>query len=651
MIRRVIPEGLKSYVPFHFPYTDGIVRTGLEDECGIESWDYWEDSKMEMVESNQFNVGSVYIGYTPMPSPFYCPSNFHGFVSPNSMGRGVQILPFFYDGNKDNVGFGFVVSTNNSGIYNLNSSGNYEFEIFCNYADSIPQTFFGKKAIAAIPTLTKDNKEFKLFLEHYDIEGTSVNDLSLNVWSASANNTWETQIKLSSNIWNINAEESQNLTITDDDYQTEYDEEGLSLGDRKYNSLWIENPKSFNHLVLRITNNIATVYINGYERLSVELPPNVILSPARLKIGGFYGSIKNYAFWHKVRTETLEIPTSIYPMTLNVNEFGGFGTGKDVDKTIKANTGNFNRCGQISSVTNARTFTVNTWAGGNSGVSASNGCEVMIHVTKPRLDVEDEWPYLGMYVFRKIKKLDGKTITLNRSIREDKDGFTLSQDLINTYYVQAIIVPHYQTFTLNANTTITPVSWTATQGGGIVVFRTTGDCTINGIIRTQDYGALRRYDNHTMSHATLLKRFLCCRGGGIIIVCGGKLTLSSTSILGKSERITGTKNNNGYPSRGGGHYGNYTFNGHSSLYTSNNTRLQLTAFDKAKMTSPSKDCMFVSSDTYYYSGGACLILIANKAVIDDGAIQTGGVGVYVSNTGYGGGGGFCYMAIGEFLDG
>lgn len=654
MINRIPQEGLKSHVPFHFPYTDGTIRTGLEDECTFETWAYYADDKMAVVHSYQNDFADS--GIASQPIPYYRLSDFNGYIVDNSMGRGLRFQPFFYDNNKEKADFGFAVSTNNNGIYNLNSSENYEFEIWGNYSDTIGNYFTAEKAItAAIPTLTKDNKELKLILEHEDNQENTINDLRLGIWSTSADNTWKTQITLTSTIWNVNAEESQTITIPDEDYQADVDGEGLSLGDRKYNSLWIKNPNSWIYFMLRITNNTAIVYIDGYERLRAVLPANATLHPTRLKIGGLYGLIRNYAFWHKAGTEAPTIPSSIYPSTLNVNEFGGFGSGANGDKVISSNTTNFNTCGQITNVTDMRTFTINSWAGGNSGVSASQGCEVMIHITKPKQEKADEWPYLGMYVFRKIRKIDGKTITLNRSICEGTDGFTLSQELASKYYIQVIVVPNYRTFTLNANITVTPVTWSTLQGGGIIVLRTTGDCTINGNIRTQDYGAVRLYDNHTMSHSTLLNRFLCCRGGGIIIVCGSKLTLGSTSILGGSIKPTNTGYNadkyTGQTGRGACYLPTRALSGYTSLLSNKNW--YRTEFDKVNRVSPGKDYFRSSSSPEYASGGACLIIIANFAVIDKGAIQTGGFANSSgsSNLSKGGGGGFCYMAIGEFLDG
>lgn len=280
---------------------------------------------------------------------------------------------------------------------------------------------------------------------------------------------------------------------------------------------------------------------------------------------------------------------------------------------------------------------------------ASKGCEVMIHVTKPRRNEVDEWPYLGMYAFRKIARLKGTEIILNRGIREETDNFTLSQELIDEYYIQVIVVPNYRTFT-NPSTTIYPVKWNENECGGIVVFRTTGDCTIHGRIITSTYGGFRVYDNHTMSHSTLLNRFLCSHGGGIIIVCGGKLTMNS--CLGTANSLP--SNSSAYVTGRAGHGGGTITRTHNGR-GSNGTEPGKDYLPNAERINKAGN--HDASGGTARNGGACIIIVARSAAIRDdtymsggkqhGNIQTGGYGY----NDVGGGCGFCYMAIGELCNG
>lgn len=651
MKKRIPPEGLKSYVPFHFPYTDGDIREGLEDECGLETWDYWEDEKMEEMYPSHYKQSITGNRFYTMTK--FGPKTTYAFKRTHNL----LFAPFYYDGDTEKAKFGYVVSTNNSGIYNLNSSGSYEFEIFLNYSTADLNTgrwISSTQYVSAseLPQMDFGDNEFQIILEHDDTQGNTVTDLLLGLCAMRVNDTdveeadflsrYLGRVRLQCSAWNVSAIQEQDIKITREDENT-FDEHNVQVSQKKEAIVWIESPMDFFHLVLRVINNTATVYINkivgqefsGNEILSVPLPSNVQIHPSRLKLGGFLGHISNYAFWHKSNTGHPEPPTKIYSSTFNVNEIGGFGTGKDGDMTIvsSASINNFNCCGLVSEVTDARTLQVNSWIGGNSDVVTSEGCEVMIHVTKPRRNGVDEWPYLGMYVFRKIARLQGTVIILNHSIYENTDGFTLSQELADNYYVQVIVVPNYRTFTLNNGCNIYPVKWQYNECGGIIIFRTTGDCTLRGAIITSDYGGVRVYDNHQMSHSSLLNRFLCSRGGGIIIACGGKFTCNSQYLLGVGSSSVSLTNNVGC---------GCSSNGYTELASCN--------------IEPGKDYIngeepasHSFSDGNCYSGGACVMLVANTAVINDKAIMTGGRRKS-SNVNVGGGGGFCYMAIGELLD-
>ena len=178
------------------------------------------------------------------------------------------------------------------------------------------------------------------------------------------------------------------------------------------------------------------------------------------------------------------------------------------------------------------------------------GTELMLHITAPTSTTSGYYPNVGLYAFSKIASIDGNNVVLEDDITtENGFDFTLNSDLLSTYYVQAITVPHFKTFTINSGTTVTPLSWNTTTGGGIVAFRCKGDCTINGSIITHGKGAVR-YDYCQMENSKLIDRFLCAQGGGIFITCGGTFTTSENARLGATWSGEGD-GSNGAAGKGG----------------------------------------------------------------------------------------------------
>lgn len=627
MRTREYPEGLVSYVPFHFPYeTDSEIPEGLEDEVSSETWS---------LEGEDYNYSRGGFSNSSKSGKVY-----HPF--------GMRRLYFNYDE-------GYVIGTNTSGILNMNSSGSYELEI-CFCLSTVPNDITGYWEYSL------DN-ELKIKLEHENTGEETISDLVLSLgctkdeknggeWYEDGEATYTTRIKLSSPSWGLQREYTQTVKITNEDTNSEADAEtGLNEYDRKYASLWNGNFQDDAHLLLRISEQKVKIYINGKEAGSANLPSDVELKPDWIKIGGFIGNIWNYALWHRARTEEPEVPTEIYSATLNVNELGGFGTGADggLDKVILAKESaatltdiqEFNCCGLISSVKDERTFEVSSWVGGGSGIYAYQGCEVMIHVTKPRSYVAGEYPYLGMFTFRKAARLKGTKIVLNRSIREATDGFTLNSELVSEYFVQAIIVPNFRTLTLVSqyNINICPVNWKTNECGGIVVFRTTGDCTLRRKIQTisnspfTGYGGIRAYDSHQLTHHSLVNRFLCSGGGGVMIFCGGKLTMTDACRIGTPW--AGNEFNSNYRGPAGYGGGQYASNGYGR-----------------GGTEPGKDLVTkaetASNHSNFTTGGACVFIVARAATINESVISTGASKNSQNN---GAGCGFCYMAIGELVDG
>ena len=462
---------------------------------------------------------------------------------------------------------------------------------------------------------------------------------------------------------------------------------------------------TWQHVLLRISEGYCTLYLDGVQVLGAEMPENSIILPSEIQLGGFVGYMDEFVFRASASSGTPKIPAAPYNATFDVGLVGGFGTGSDGDVTISANS-QINSYGLINSITDAKTFTVNSWSEGTihsfykkfnghtfkyfsttktwdeaksycenlgghlatstsaekndflrsiSGTSATwlggtddnsegnqewitgeewdytnwysgepsnsdsneyylrfkgnsektwtnaantsklgficewdyeidiSGTELMLHITSPISTTSAKYPYVGLYAFSKIASIDGVNITLEDDITiENGFDFTLDNELLSTYYIQAITVPHFNTLTINSGITITPLSWNTTTGGGIVTFRCKGDCTINGSIITHERGAVR-YDWCQMENSKLIDRFLCAQGGGIFITCGGTFSTTENARLGAtwsgegdgSNGAAGKGGNSGYISNnkispnsggvGGGGGGSACYSGNISI--------------------------------------------------------------------------------------
>ncbi len=263
--------------------------------------------------------------------------------------------------------------------------------------------------------------------------------------------------------------------------------------------------------------------------------------------------LDEFVFRHSAGTSAPTVPTRPYSGKLLLNKVGGYtgcGTSSIAATTISSDT-QINSYGILNTITDSKTFTVSSWSNGT--VAPAEGLEVMLHITAPISTDSANYPLVGLYAFAKIDTLNSTAVTLDREITiENGDDFTLNSSLLSTYYVQAIVVPLYDTLTVNSGKTISPLSWSTNTGGGIVAFRTTGNCTINGNILTHGKGAVR-YDFQQITNSKLIDRFLCSQGGGIFIACGDTLTIPSTARLGASWSGAGDGSNGaaGYGGNGG----------------------------------------------------------------------------------------------------
>lgn len=434
---------IKSLLHFDYPYFNEP-NDGLGDEIGLETW-------------TKSSTSSVNLHGSEIPKAGVCAPKF-----------GYRCLRTYK---------GSVQCNNESGIWNLTSNGSYEIEMFVKFLD-----------------VTKECNIFSLM----DTEKTTA-ILKLSLTTSGLLNFVSS---------GLGAESTSGMTALT-------------------KNIWY-------HILVRISGGRARVYLDGHLELATALSPEIELAVGQVRIGNDLSNytvyVDEFVFRHSAGKGLPRVPTEPYNAYLDEENIGGYGTGSDGDKVI-AESMTMNTCGTISAVNDSTALTVSDITEGDCVFA--NGTEVLIHVTAPLSTTVAEYPSTGLYEFRKITSIsdteDGKSITLDKSIdTENGDTFTLDSTLLETYKVQVISVPNYNTLTINAEATVSP-----TEGSGIVVFRCKGDCTINGKILTSGYGLIR-YDMIQMTHSQMIDRFMITHGGGIYIVCGGTLRLDENARLGAS---------------------------------------------------------------------------------------------------------------------
>ena len=601
----------KCLLHFDFPYFNEP-NDGLDDDVGIETW---SRSSTEV--------------------------KLYGSAIPN---EGTQAPKFGYRCIRSTTGT--ARCTNTSGVWNLNSSGDYEIEFFV-YTIANGSTRY----------------PFRLYIASTTVGLTVALDAS-------------GYITVLCSAWGISSAVTSSATVATGSWQ---------------------------HILFRISNNTLKVYLNGTQRLAQELTPNVTLWVDHVRLG--YSSspvyyMDEFVFRHSAGRSNPTVPKRPYSGKLKLDTVGGYeGVGTLNVSTLSTSTTNrqVNSYGIISSITDAKTFTVSSWNNGN--IAAVVNRELMIHITAPKSTSSAAYPLVGLYAFAKIESISGTSVILSREISTaNGDDFTLSSSLLNTYYVQAITVPRYSSLTLNSAGSIVPLTWSTTTGGGIVAFRTSGDCTINGKILTHGKGAVR-YDLQQVTNSKLIDRFLCSQGGGVFISCGGTLTIGSSARLGASwsgasgagQPVSKNKGGNGGAGYGGaggsdtdnggtggrggvgggGGGGNGTTgenagtSGTGGLGKSLNNSITYTASGAtqgktAGVNSPNtvnvsggggaggNSGASLNGSAIYCPGavaGASIILIAKTLKAAVAALSTGGEGGNSNYQATGGGGtGFCYIA-------
>ena len=431
----------------------------------------------------------------------------------------------------------------NDNIFRLNSSNDYEFECFLRSKIS---TNDERNVLFGLWSRDENNSDIEIlslsFKVKYSLLNEDDNERAFDI------ENYDTIFHLASDIWGID----ETFTVsTGPLYWNEDDENAYNSAQAAYDALPFVD--KWSHVLLRISGNKASVFLDSVKVGECNLPSNVYLNTTFINLGGFAdsGYIDEFVFRHEAGSDNPTIPTKPYSAILDVDNIGGYGNGAEGVVNVSANV-SINSYGIISSITDTRTLTVRSWTNCNSNYPQGLpdvGKEVMIHITAPKSTTSAAYPLVGLYDFARIAEIDGTSIVLDHDINSE---FTLDSSLLSTYYVQVIIVPNYFSFSIDTGKTVSPSSWSTTKGGGIVAFRCKSTCNINGSIISYEKGAVR-YDLHQMTHSKLLDRFLCAKGGGIFIACGGTFSCSSDSRLGATWSGEGDGGNGaaGYGGNGG----------------------------------------------------------------------------------------------------
>ena len=131
----------------------------------------------------------------------------------------------------------------------------------------------------------------------------------------------------------------------------------------------------------------------------------------------------------------------------------------------------------------------------------------------------------GFYAVHRIQSIFAGVVSLDRPIA---DEFTAAEAAAN-YRVQIVSIPNFKTLSVSANTTIVPLLWDGSCGG-LVAFKTQGQCTIDGKIITESAGPRRTDAFNNLAHTDMAERFILT--GNVFIAFGGTFSTSDDSRIG-----------------------------------------------------------------------------------------------------------------------
>ena len=393
----------------------------------------------------------------------------------------------------------------------------------------------------------------------------------------------------------------------------------------------------WHYVRVQVSTSTANISINNSAGTSSAVNASSLPGFNKIQLGGLHGQIDEFVLRDIL---TSGLPAEPVKGSISLNSLGGFGSGSLGNVTIASNCVMCSY-GLMSGETNGSAYAVNNITAGKFG-SFKAGDEVMIH----------EQGYHS-YCFRTITNISGNYFTFDSPIQMD---------------VSAVIqVPHFNTLTINAGVTVSPVN-APIPSHGIVAFRCKGDCTINGSIITSGKGQARMSpsweattDAKAMHHAKIPDVFVCGSGGGVFIACGGTLTASSTARIGASwsgANLGGAANGGlnaggGAGCGGGSSKGSTGQAGHVGYggYSAGTQSLGAPAGRNSYIPLESVSTSGTSDTNNHPYSGASIFIITKRLRADEAAISTGGENAPVNSNPevQGAGSGYCYIAAKELL--
>lgn len=277
----------------------------------------------------------------------------------------------------------------------------------------------------------------------------------------------------------------------------------------------------FNFVTLRVAGGHAVVYADGREFLSADIGTDANLAVSEVRLGGYVGQMDEFRFVHSAGSGVPQIPSVPHGGAFDIHTIGGFGNGSYGDANMmQAGHVRINTYAPVTSISGS-SLSIGPVKKGIYG-DLSSGDEVMIHLSGKRGSVESE---LGFYAVRRIQSIFAGVVSLDRPIA---DEFTAAEAAAN-YRVQIVSIPNFKTLSVSANTTIVPLLWDGSCGG-LVAFKTQGQCTIDGKIITESAGPRRTDAFNNLAHTDMAERFILT--GNVFIACGGTFSTSDDSRIG-----------------------------------------------------------------------------------------------------------------------